>query len=197
MSARCVICTVRPPRLTEGRRRACEVCRGQLYAMLSELATLASFLRHLLEPGRVLSDSPTRTKGEAAPAPVRVDVLALLADSGDLSISQVLAPYVADTIKGRRLSGDVTGPELLRRHADWCTEQVWLEEMAADVRRLYLAVRAACGESTTVIKKHEGCGGSIVASTWTDEATCGGCGASWPRTQWRELGARQREEQRV
>jgi hypothetical protein len=161
MSARCVICTVRPPRLTEGRRRACEVCRGQLYAMLSELATLASFLRHLLEPGRVLSDSPTRTKGEAAPAPVRVDVLALLADSGDLSISQVL------------------------------------EEMAADVRRLYLAVRAACGESTTVIKKHEGCGGSIVASTWTDEATCGGCGASWPRTQWRELGARQREEQRV
>jgi hypothetical protein len=106
----------------------------------------------------------------------------------------VLAPYVADTIKGKRLSGEVTGPGLLRRHVDWIAEQVWLEEAAADVRRLYLAVRAVCGESA-VVMRHEGCGGSIVASTWTDEAICSGCGASWPRTQWRELGARQREEQ--
>lgn len=201
-TARCVTCIVRPARMTEGRKRACTVCSTQLYDMLADIATLSSFLRVLLAPGRALSDQPVGRATDAAPAPLRVDVLALLTDTGDLSIAGVLGPYVAATARGRHLSAEQPyAPEMLRRHVDWLIEQPWLEEFTADVRRIQRSVKAVCGEGTTVVAVHQEptgdagrvCGGSIVASTWTDEAACTACGASWPRRRWRELGARQRE----
>jgi hypothetical protein len=199
MGARCVVCTVRPPRATEGRKRACDVCSVAIYNMLADICTYSAFLRILLEPGRMPTNTPVGKPGDASPAPVRVDVLALLADTGDMSITGVLGPYVEATVTGRRLSGadHLAAPELLRRHVDWIIEQPWLEVAAADIRRIHRSVRAVCGEAVSVVARHDECGGRIVASTWTDEATCTGCGASWPRNRWRELGARQRQEARV
>lgn len=196
IGVRCVLCTRRPPRQTEGRRRACEQCGDGLYRQLANISELTQFLRVLLPPGRIITSQPIGRPGDASPAPLRVDVLALLTDTGDLSVAGVLGDWACRVATARRMTLTRDDPAaFLRRHVDWITEQPYLEELAADVTRIETAVARVCREETyraavcrRVIDDHE-CGGAIIATAESDTATCDRCGTVWQRDRWREMGA--------
>lgn len=191
----CVLCTVRPPREADERKRACLPCIDGLWQRLDEIATLTPFLEFLREPSVV--PSVRRTSGDGSPAPARVEVLSLLDDRGDLSLSAVLGRWAARLAEERKLSGQVDPVKSLRAHVAWLAAQPYLEDLAADVARIHTEVRRACGEVTSTVGRHtadlggDACGGSIVASPWQANAACQRCGHEWPRSQWRVLGARQ------
>jgi hypothetical protein len=194
----CVICTVRPPRQADERSRACGLCRELLWQRLDAIATLTPFLEFLREPSVV--PSTRRTSGDGSPAPARVEVLSLLDERGDLSLSTILGGWASRLAKERKLSGQVDPAKSLRAHVDWLAAMPYLEELSADVERIHREVLRVCGEATADVGRHtadldgEGCGGRILASPWQPDAHCTRCGASWPRAEWRNIGARQRQE---
>lgn len=197
MSA-CVICTVRPPRQAGERSRACDMCCELLWQRLDAIVNLTPFLEFLREPSVV--PSTRRTSGDGSPAPARVEVLSLLDARGDLSLSTILGGWASRLAKDRKLSGKTDPAKSLRAHVDWLARQPYLEDLAADVERIHGEVLRVCGEATANVGRHtpdlggEGCGGRILASPWSPFAHCERCGAEWPRSQWRNIGARQRQE---
>jgi hypothetical protein len=190
----CVICRARPPRRTSAdSRRGCDVCIDELAGHLDDLTERIPLLRLMLIPGG--QPSSVRLARDASPAPLRVDVLALLDDRGDLAVEAVLARHAAVLAGERRLSGKAPAIQSLRAHLGWVAEADWLEEFAKDLRRLAIEVRRVVGEAPQAVAtcrreldSGRECGGSITASPYSDTATCSRCGDEWPRERWQLLG---------
>jgi hypothetical protein len=201
----CVICLVKPPRKTTARRRCCEVCQHELATLLDELNDRLPLLPDMLVPSGV--PSSIRLARDASPAPLRVDVLALLDDRGDLSVLGVLAPYADILATERRLSGQVDPIRSLRAHLEWVAAADWLEDFTKTLRRIGGEVRRVLGEEAkavatchrevatrvTVVAGERielpvECRGVITASVYSDTATCVRCGDPWPRSRWQMLG---------
>lgn len=202
----CAVCTARPPRRPVPPRRACDICVHDLGGLLDELDDRLPLLPDLLVPSGV--PSSVRLARDASPAPLRVDVLALLDDRGDLSVIGVLQPFADALAADRRLSGQVDPIRSLRAHLEWISAADWLEPFAKALRRITEEVRRVLGEqarpvatcrrevSTRTETRPDGtrvevsieCRGAIMASAWSDTAVCARCGDVWERARWQHLG---------
>lgn len=208
----CVICLARPPRKTAAARRSCDTCLHELGTLLDELDDRLPLLPDMLIPSGV--PSSVRLARDASPAPLRVDVLALLDERGDLSVTGVLQPF-ADTLAGeRRLSGQVDPITSLRAHLEWISAADWLEAFAKTLRRIAAEVCRVVGEDAKPVatcRRDVGsrveigsdgervevpveCRGTITATPYSDTAVCRRCGDVWPRDRWEMLGRLQHQE---
>jgi hypothetical protein len=207
----CSICPARPPRKTDGHlKRACEVCVHELGTHLDLLIDRLPLLRGMLIPGGV--PATLRLARDASPAPLRVDVLALLDETGDLGARAILQPF-ADTLTAERdLPPTVYPVTFLREHLGWIVEAEWLPRFARGLRRLADDARRVLGEDAKpvatcrrevgtqrkVIRDEDGepvevevpveCRGVITASAYADSAVCQRCGDVWERARWQMLG---------
>jgi hypothetical protein len=216
VGAACAVCRAKPPRTAEPNRRACHVCYDELADLLDVLDDRLPLLPSLLVPGG--QPSSVRVSRDGSPAPLRVDVLALLHEDGNLGVLAVLRPY-ADIIAmavERVAPGSVDPITYLREHLDRVVCAPWLEAFAGTLRRLTDELRRVLGEAPhpvatcrrevatrplyndageLVFDEHGEvvlvsieCRGTITASTHADTAVCQRCGDVWERSQWQRLG---------
>lgn len=203
--ADCAICTARPPRRAAPDRRACEVCEHELGAHLDLLTDRMPLLSGMLVPGG--TPASVRLSRDGSPAPLRVDVLALLDDAGDLGARALLQPF-ADTLTIERDLPPSPYPiTFLREHLEWATAAGWLETFARTLRRVAEEVRRVLGEDAKPVatcRREVGverrivdgdevetpveCRGTITAAPYSDAAVCQRCGDVWERARWQMLG---------
>jgi hypothetical protein len=207
----CTICPARPPRKTVGpHKRACDVCVHELGESLDLIGDRLPLLRSMLVPGG--TPASIRLARDGSPAPLRVDVLALLHEDGDLSILGNLQPFADQLAAERKLPPDAEPVAVLREYLEWIVTAEWVGPFARAVRRVGLDVRRVVGEAPQpvatcrrevsverkVIEDGEGepvevevaveCRGTIHASPYSDSAVCSRCGDVWPRSRWQMLG---------
>lgn len=182
----------------------------ELGESLDVIADRLPLLAGMLVPGG--QPSSVRLARDGSPAPLRVDVLALLDETGDLGARAVLRPF-ADTLTGERDLPPTPYPiTFLRDHLEWIVTAEWLEAFARAVRRVASEVRRVVGEAPQpvatcrrevgverrVVDDDTGrpvevevaveCRGTITASPFSDSAVCQRCGDLWPRSRWQLLG---------
>lgn len=202
----CTICPARPPRKADGpHKRACEVCVHELGESLDLIVDRLPLLRGMLVPGG--TPASIRLARDGSPAPLRVDVLALLHEDGDLSVTGTLQPFADQLAAERHLTGLHSPAASLRTHLDWIATTEWLPPFAKAVRRVAGEVRRVVGEAPqpvatcrreigTQVKVVDGervevaveCRGTIHASPYADSAVCARCGDVWERARWQLLG---------
>jgi hypothetical protein len=207
----CTICRARPPRKTVGpHKRACDVCVHELGESLDLIGDRLPLLRSMLVPGG--TPASIRLARDGSPAPLRVDVLALLHEDGDLSILGNLQPYADQLASERKLSGSGTPVTFLREYLEWIVTAEWVGPFARTVRRVALDVRRVVGEAPqpvatcrrevgiehrivpgpdgqpTAVEVPVECRGVITASPYADSAVCQRCGDVWERARWQMLG---------
>jgi hypothetical protein len=211
----CILCAgAKPRRAVIGY--SCQQHHDRLGHALGEIDILYSLLPSLLQPGSAGGTDGTRGKRDSGPLPARADVLNLIGPTnpGDSSTEARIGPlptlpllqsWLRIAWEERNFSSRGEGQtmpsvvEHLQRNLDWICGQVWLDEFADDVRRAHRTLQDVCGEHrprqigtcpALVDRdgKHEPCGASLYASTYSDRVRCGSCGETWDRDRWRWLG---------
>ncbi len=124
---------------------------------LDDTVALYATLGMVAMPGSVQLGG-TRSKRAEAPAPVRLEVLALrdyrttLSDDGLMSALAVLESWAEQVREGRKLTTPEAAPTVagealtLIRHLDWIAAQSWVDECWNEIRQLHAKLRQIHGE---------------------------------------------------
>ncbi|SDZ55330.1 hypothetical protein SAMN05216215_109720 [Saccharopolyspora shandongensis] len=200
-------------RTAEPGRYTCEPCAERMRRWLREIDDYAATLT--TAPGRG-GDGGRRSPGYGSRPPANLDVIAAL---DPRSVAHVIGPDDTDdatrSIIGtvnrlcgwvhselRRLDADHHAPprELtitrgtgwLRGYIDWCTRQVWADDLADDLRELHAQVQRLAGNSTRPLAPCWDCGGPLwpVGDTDTLAVRCGDCGNSYDGLDLLNIGQR-------
>lgn len=193
------------------------VCPGHrrwLADTLDDIVITYALLPHFYEPGTAVDDGQqVRGKRVDPPAPVRLDVVALLdrrtlaQHPGDLvpvlAVLEAWAALVRDerNLKTCRTISTVTREVgTLIAHLDWITAQAWVPDMAAELRDVKSALHSAIGDhaprpvgTCPVVHPDTGeCGGKLYQDRYGGmSVTCRRCGETWGETELRRLGLMQ------
>ena len=203
----------REPKLALEDRLVCPGHRRWLLDTLHDIITTTALLPHFLEPGTAVDDGH-QVKGKRVdpPAPVRLDVIALLdrrtlaRHPGDLipvlAILEAWATLIRDerNIRNPKLT-TVTGEAgTLIAHLEWATAQPWIPDMAAELRDVKSALHSAIGDhaprpvgTCPVVHPDTGeCNGKLYQDRYGGmSVTCRRCGETWGETELRRLGLMQ------
>ena len=193
------------------------VCPGHrrwLAETLDDIVITYALLPDFYEPGTAVDDGH-QVKGKRVdpPAPVRLDVIALLdrrtlaQHPGDLvPVLAVLEAWAALVREERNLKPCRTTSTVTREvgtliaHLDWITAQAWVPDMAAELRDVKSALHSAIGDhaprpvgTCPVVHPDTGeCGGKLSQDRYGGmSVTCRKCGETWGETELRRLGLMQ------
>ena len=193
------------------------VCPGHrrwLAETLDDIVITYALLPDFYEPGTAVDDGH-QVKGKRVdpPAPVRLDVIALLdrrtlaQHPGDLvPVLAVLEAWAALVREERNLKPCRTTSTVTREvgtliaHLDWITAQAWVPDMAAELRDVKSALHSAIGDhaprpvgTCPVVHPDTGeCGGKLYQDRYGGmSVTCRKCGETWGETELRRLGLMQ------
>lgn len=190
----------------------CGRCRDSLDDALADIGRLYATLPGLLPPSQGSQDGGggKRTKVDAAPLPLRGDVLNLLgpaaevhtADAGDMACQGgplptlvVLESWVRLVSEERSFASRTDAATVpncvafLRRNLDWVCHQGWVPDFAGEIRDAHAVLKTVCGEHRPhPIGACPECETTLYASTYSDTITCRSCHAEWPREQWKIMG---------
>lgn len=190
------------------------VCLGHhrwLRDSIDDVVVTYSLIGHFLEPGTAVDDGH-QVKGKRVdpPAPVRLDVVALLDRRtvarypGDivpvLAILEAWARLVREerSLEACQRRATVTSEAgLLLGHLDWIVAQAWVDELAREIREVKSALHSAIGDhaprpvgSCPVVHPETGeCGGKLYQDRYGGmSVSCRRCGEVWGETELRRLG---------
>lgn len=193
------------------------VCPGHtrwLRESIDDVVTTFALLPHFYEPGTAVDDGQqVRGKRVDPPAPVRLDVVALLdrrtiaRHPGDivpvLAILEAWARLVREErqLQPCRREATVTSEAgTLLGHIDWIICQPWVDELAREIRDVKSALHSAIGDhaprpvgTCPVVHPDTGeCGGKLYQDRYGGmSVTCRKCGETWGETELRRLGLMQ------
>ena len=193
------------------------VCPGHtrwLRESIDDVVTTFALLPHFYEPGTATDDGQ-QVKGKRVdpPAPVRLDVVALLdkrtiaRNPGDivpvLAILQAWARLVREErqLQPCRRQATVTSEAgTLLAHIDWIICQPWVDDLGREIREVKSALHSAIGDhaprpvgTCPVVHPDTGeCGGKLYQDRYGGmSVTCRRCGETWGETELRRLGLMQ------
>ena len=204
----------REPKTAVDGHLVCPGHRRWLADTLDDIVITYALLPHFYEPGTAVDDGQqVRGKRVDPPAPVRLDVIALLdrrtlaQHPGDLvpvlAVLEAWAALVRDerNLKTCRTISTVTREVgTLIAHLDWITAQAWVPDMAAELRDVKSALHSAIGDhaprpvgTCPVVHPDTGeCGGKLYQDRYGGmSVTCRRCGETWGETELRRLGLMQ------
>lgn len=193
------------------------VCPGHtrwLTESIDDVVVTFALLPHFYEPGTAIDDGQqVRGKRVDPPAPVRLDVVALLdkrtiaRHPGDivpvLAILEAWARLVREErqLQPCRRQATVTSEAgTLLAHIDWIICQPWVDELAREIREVKSALHSAIGDhaprpvgTCPVVHPDTGeCGGKLYQDRYGGmSVTCRRCGETWGETELRRLGLMQ------
>ena len=208
---------VLPHREPKGAVHGSLVCPGHarwLHSTLVDIVDSYALLPHFYEPGTAVDDGQqVRGKRIDPPAPVRLDVVALLDRRtvarypGDiipvLAVLESWARMVREErqIQAPKARATVTSEAaLLAKHLPWILEQPWVDELAKEIRDVKSALHSAIGDhaprpvgTCPVVHPDAGeCGGKLFQDRYGGmSVTCRRCGETWGETELRRLGLMQ------
>ena len=193
------------------------VCPGHtrwLRESIDDVVVTFALLPHFYEPGTAIDDGQqVRGKRVDPPAPVRLDVVALLdkrtiaRHPGDivpvLAILEAWARLVREErqLQPCRKQSTVTSEAgTLLAHIDWIICQPWVDDLAREIREVKSALHSAIGDhaprpvgTCPVVHPDTGeCGGKLYQDRYGGmSVTCRRCGETWGETELRRLGLMQ------
>jgi hypothetical protein len=190
------------------------VCPGHarwLRDTIDDVVVTYALLGDFFEPGTAIDDGH-QVKGKRVdpPAPVRLDVVALLDKRtayrypGDivpvLAILEAWATLVRDErkIQPCRQPATVTSEAgTLLAHLDWIIGEPFVADLADEIRQVKSALHSAIGDhaprpvgTCPVVHPDQGeCGGKLYQDRYGGmSVTCRKCGETWGETELRRLG---------
>lgn len=190
------------------------LCPGHYRWMLAGLRDIVdsyALLPYFFAPGTAVDDG-RQVKGKRIdpPAPVRLDVVALLDPRTMARYPGDIVPVLAMLESWARMvreERDLDKPKakatvsseacLLLTHLDWIAEQAWVDELAKEMRDIKSALHAAIGDhaprpvgTCPVIHPDNGeCRGKLYQDRYGGmSVTCTKCGETWGETELRRLG---------
>lgn len=193
------------------------VCPGHtrwLTESIDDVVVTYALLPHFYEPGTAIDDGQqVRGKRVDPPAPVRLDVVALLdkrtiaRHPGDivpvLAILEAWARLIREErqLQPCRRQATVTSEAgTLLAHMDWIICQPWVDDLAREIREVKSALHSAIGDhaprpvgTCPVVHPDTGeCGGKLYQDRYGGmSVTCRRCGEVWGETELRRLGLMQ------
>ena len=193
------------------------VCPGHtrwLRESIDDVVVTYALLPHFYEPGTAIDDGQqVRGKRVDPPAPVRLDVVALLdkrtiaRHPGDivpvLAILEAWARLIREErqLQPCRRQATVTSEAgTLLAHIDWIICQPWVDDLAREIREVKSALHSAIGDhaprpvgTCPVVHPDAGeCGGKLYQDRYGGmSVTCRRCGETWGETELRRLGLMQ------
>lgn len=208
---------VLPHREPKGAVDGTLVCPGHarwLHSTLVDIVDSYALLPHFYEPGTAIDDGQqVRGKRIDPPAPVRLDVVALLDRRtvarypGDIiPVLAVLESWARMVREERQIQAPkaratvTTEASLLANHLPWISEQPWVDDLAKEIRDVKSALHSAIGDhaprpvgSCPVVHPDAGeCGGKLFQDRYGGmSVTCRKCGETWGETELRRLGLMQ------
>ena len=201
----------REPKTALPGRIVCPGHRRWLTETLDDILTTYALLPDFYEPGTAVDDGQ-QVKGKRVdpPAPVRLDVVALLdrrtiaTNPGDivpvLAILEAWADFVREQrqLQPAHKTTTVTSEvAILITNVDWITAQEWVPELASELRETKSALHAAIGEHAPrpvgkcpIVHPDTGeCGGNLFQDQYGRmSVTCRRCGETWGELELRRLG---------
>lgn len=206
------------PVTTEGKSQLCNQCESRFHDWLTKIPENYALAPMFVEHGTTDKNPESKaTKSANAPAPMRLDIIDLLDTRrgrkwngtevtedrrGTIGTLQAYASELIDTrpLTATPLPTSVSGCcALLDRHRLWLTEQEWIPDAYADIKKLHRSLSDAIGDyrQKPVGKCHTipenaetACGGSLFAGTYGG-VHCARCGATWDADHLRQLGLAQ------
>ncbi len=193
------------------------VCPGHtrwLTESIDDIVITYALLPHFYEPGTAVDDGQqVRGKRVDPPAPVRLDVVALLdkrtiaRHPGDIVPALAILEGWARLIREQRQlqpcqrQATVTSEaSTLLSHIDWIICQPWVDDLAREIREVKSALHSAIGDhaprpvgTCPVIHPDTGeCAGKLYQDRYGGmSVTCQRCGEAWGETELRRLGLMQ------
>ena len=191
------------------------ICHGHmrwLTESIDDIVITYALLPHFYEPGTAIDDGH-QVKGKRVdpPAPVRLDVVALLDKRtvarypGDivpvLAMLEAWATLVRDerNLEPCRRPPTVTSEAgLLQAHIEWIITQPFVNDLADEIRQVKSALHSAIGDhaprpvgTCPVVHpdQESECGGKLYQDRYGGmSVTCRKCGETWGETELRRLG---------
>ena len=190
------------------------LCHGHMRWLtdsIDDIVITYALLPHFYEPGTAVDDGH-QVKGKRVdpPAPVRLDVVALLDKRtayrypGDivpvLAMLEAWATLVRDerNLEPCRRPATVTSEAgLLLAHIEWIITQPFVKDFADEIRQVKSALHSAIGDhaprpvgTCPVVHPEDGeCGGKLYQDRYGGmSVTCRKCGETWGETELRRLG---------
>ena len=209
----CVLTHREPKTATDGTL----LCPGHhrwMHSTLVDIVDTYALLPDFYEPGTAIDDGQ-QVKGKRVdpPAPVRLDVVALLDrrtiahNPGDLvPVLAILESWARLIREERQLQPckrrtTVTSEAgTILAHLDWASTQPWIDELAKEIREVKSALHSAIGDhaprpvgTCPVIHPDTGdCNGKLYQDRYGGmSVTCRKCGETWGETELRRLGLMQ------
>lgn len=193
------------------------VCPGHtrwLRESIDDVVITFALLPHFYEPGTAIDDGQqVRGKRVDPPAPVRLDVVALLDKRTIARHPGDIVPVLAILEAWARLIREERQLQPCRRHAtvtseagtllahiDWIICQPWVDDLAREIREVKSALHSAIGDhaprpvgTCPVVHPDTGeCGGKLYQDRYGGmSVTCRRCGETWGETELRRLGLMQ------
>ena len=193
------------------------VCPGHtrwLTESIDDVVVTFALLPHFYEPGTAIDDGQqVRGKRVDPPAPVRLDVVALLDKRTIARHPGDIVPVLAILEAWARLIREERQLQPCRRHAtvtseagtllahiDWIICQPWVDDLAREIREVKSALHSAIGDhaprpvgTCPVVHPDTGeCGGKLYQDRYGGmSVTCRRCGETWGETELRRLGLMQ------
>ena len=193
------------------------VCPGHtrwLTESIDDVVVTYALLPHFYEPGTAIDDGQqVRGKRVDPPAPVRLDVVALLDKRTIARHPGDIVPVLAILEAWARLIREERQLQPCRRHAtvtseagtllahiDWIICQPWVDDLAREIREVKSALHSAIGDhaprpvgTCPVVHPDTGeCNGKLYQDRYGGmSVTCRRCGETWGETELRRLGLMQ------
>jgi hypothetical protein len=201
----------REPRQALDGALVCRHHHGWLRDSIDDIVITYALLPHFYEPGTAVDDGH-QVKGKRVdpPAPVRLDVVALLdrrtayRHPGDivpvLAILEAWATLVRDERKIQPCRNTTVTSEagLLLGHLDWIIGEPFVTDFAEEIRQVKSALHSAIGDhaprpvgTCPVVHPDNDteCGGKLYQDRYGGmSVTCRKCGETWGETELRRLG---------
>ena len=205
----------REPKSAADGLLVCRHHRRWMGETIDDIVITYALLPDFYEPGTAVDDGH-QVKGKRVdpPAPVRLDVVALLdrrtvsRQAGDLvPVLAILESWASMVREERQLQpcrrqATVTSEAgTLSAHLDWISAQPWIDELARELREIKAALHSAIGDHAPrpvgrcpVV--HPDADGSCDGALYQDRyggmsVTCRKCGETWGETELRRLGLMQ------
>jgi len=204
----------REPKSAANGLLVCPHHRRWLTESVDDIVVTYALLPDFYEPGTAVDDGH-QVKGKRVdpPAPVRLDVVALLdrrtiaQHPGDiipvLAILESWARMIREErqLQATQRQATVTSEAaLILAHLDWASAQPWIDELAKEIRDVKSALHSAIGDhaprpvgTCPVVHPDTGeCGGKLYQDRYGGmSVTCRKCGETWGETELRRLGLMQ------
>ena len=205
----------REPKSAADGLLVCRHHRRWMGETIDDIVITYTLLPDFYEPGTAVDDGH-QVKGKRVdpPAPVRLDVVALLdrrtvsRQPGDLvPVLAILESWASMVREERQLQpcrrqATVTSEAgTLSAHLDWITAQPWIDELARELREVKAALHSAIGDHAprpvgrcpVVHPDADGaCDGPLFQDRYGGmSVTCRRCGETWGETELRRLGLMQ------